>query len=62
MTRKINLFTVLIFAYSIVVCATLKKEEDTTSLSVRINKTINTKPKSLVQTLTKAQHLLAFKK
>jgi hypothetical protein len=62
MTRKINLFTVLIFAYSIVVCATLKKEEDKTSLSVGINKTINNKPKSLVQTLTKAQHLLAFKK
>ena len=60
MTRKINLFTVLIFAYSIVVCATLRKEEDKTSLSVRINKSSNINSKFLVQKTT--QNLLAFKK
>jgi hypothetical protein len=60
MTRKINLFTILIFAYSIVVCATLRKEEDKTSLSVRINKSTITNSKFLVQKA--AQNLLAFKK
>jgi len=60
MTRKINLFTVLIFAYSIVVCAILKKEEDKTSLSVRFNKSTNINSEFLVQKTT--QNLLAFKK
>jgi|688.fasta_scaffold33690_4 hypothetical protein len=60
MTRKINLFTILIFAYSIVVCATLRKEGEKTSLSVRINKSTNINSKFLVQKTT--QNLLAFKK
>jgi hypothetical protein len=62
MTRKINLFTILIFAYSFVVCATLKKEDNKTSSFARINNTTTIKTISKVQTTLTVRNLLAFKK
>jgi hypothetical protein len=62
MAKKINLFTLLIFVYSLVVCVILKKEENKMSLSAQIENTttIQTVPK--VQPTLTFKNLLAFKK
>ena len=62
MAKKINLFTVLIFVYSLVVCVILKKEENKTSLSARINNSTTIQLISKVQPTVAFKNLLAFKK
>jgi hypothetical protein len=62
MAKKINLFTLLIFVYSLVVCVILKKEENKMSLSARIENTTTIQTVSQVQTTLTFKNLLAFKK
>jgi hypothetical protein len=62
MAKKLNLFTLLIFVYSLVVCVILKKEENKTSLSALIEKTPTIQKLSKVQPTIAFKNLLAFKK
>lgn len=62
MAKKINLFTLLIFAYSFIVCVTFKKEDNKTSLSARINNTTSIQTISQVQPTLTLRNLLAYKK
>lgn len=55
MNRKINMFTLMIFAYSIVICATFKKGHDTNPLStakanvqpVKVHKPVELNPEKV---------------
>jgi hypothetical protein len=62
MAKKINLFTLLIFVYSLVVCVILKKEENKMSLSAQIENTTTIQTVSKVQPTLTFKNLLAFKK
>jgi hypothetical protein len=62
MAKKLNLFTLLIFVYSLVVCVILKKEENKMSLSAQIENTTTIQTVSKVQPTVAFKNLLAFKK
>lgn len=62
MTKKINVFTVLIFAYSFVVCATFKKEGNQTPSFASNKNTITVKQLAKVKTTIKTETLLALEK
>jgi hypothetical protein len=52
MTKKINIFTALIFVYSIVVCTVFKKNQEQTLLSNKATENFEFHQGSIIQTST----------